>query len=140
VAITPIFKKGSRTIAANYRSVSLTSIFCKLMEKIVRRHFMTYLEQRNFIVKAQHGFVSKKSCTTNLLEALDILTKSLSDGLPVDLVYLDILKAFNMVPHRRLLHKLKGYGEKDDLLKWFESFLIGIKQRVVLGTTISDWK
>ena len=58
----------------------------------------------------------------------------------VDVIYLDFLKAFDMVPHRRLLKKLRGYGVKDELLGWFESFLIGRRQRVVLGETVSSWK
>ena len=108
--VTPIFKKGSKVVAANYRPVSLTSVVCKLMEPIIRDRFIRYLEEEDLISKAQHGFVSKKSCTTNLLETLDIVTRSLSQGLAVDVLYLDFLKAFDMVPHCRLIHKLRGYG------------------------------
>ena len=73
------------------------------------------MELEGLIAKEQHGFVRKKACVTNLLETLDTITKSLSEGLLVDVVYLDFLKAFDMVPHRRLIHKLKGYGVRDDL-------------------------
>jgi ribonuclease P/MRP protein subunit RPP40 len=55
-------------------------------------------------------------------------------------VYLDFLKAFDMVPHRRLVHKLKGFGMRMDLLSWFESFLSNRRQRVVLGDVISSWR
>ena len=137
--VSPIFKKGSRVTASNYRPVSLTSVVCKVMERIVRDALMRYLESEGLIAKEQHGFVNKKSCTSNLLETLDLVTKELSEGNSVEVVYLDFLKAFDMVPHRRLLLKLKGYGLKDDLLKWLESFLSGRKQRVVLGETASDW-
>ena len=137
--VTPIFKKGSRVLAANYRPVSLTSVVCKLMERLVREGFIKYLDREGLISKAQHGFVKNKTCTTNLLETLDIVTKSLSDGHQVDMVYLDFLKAFDMVPHRRLIHKLKGYGLRSDLLGWFESFLSNRRQRVVLGETYSTW-
>ena len=44
-----------------------------------------------------------------------------------------------MVPHRRLIQKLEGYGNKDDLLKWIESFLGGRRQRVFLGDLVSEW-
>lgn len=82
--ITPIFKKGSRVEAANYRPVSLTSIVSKVLESLIRNRLMRYLTKENLISNAQHGFVSKKSCTTNLLETLDIVTKSVSDGYTVD--------------------------------------------------------
>jgi hypothetical protein len=86
------------------------------------------------------GFVKRKACVTNLLETMDLVTKSLSEGIPVDVVYLDFLKAFDMVPHRRLILKLSRYGVRSDLLAWFESYLFGRRQRVVLGSTVSEWK
>ena len=73
------------------------------------------------------------------METLDIVTKFSSDSLSVDVVYLNFLKAFDMVPHRRLLHKLSGYDFRGDLLSWFRSFLTGRRQRVVLGDTESAW-
>ena len=137
--VTPVFKKGSRLAPSNYRPVSLTSVVCKVMERVVRDALMLYLETEGLITNKQHGFVNKKSCTTNLLESLDLVTKALSEGKNVEVVYLDFLKAFDMVPHRRLLLKLKGYGFKEDIINWFESFLTGRQQRVVLGDTVSDW-
>lgn len=126
-------------ITGNYRPVSLTSIVCKVLEKIIRNFVMTFLEENNLLTSEQHGFVSKKSCATNLLESLDLVSEILAEGNPVDIVYLDFAKAFDMVPHKRLLHKLNAYGIGSVLLKWFESFLTGRKQRVVLGDSISDW-
>ena len=77
-------------------------------------------EKECLIAKEQHGFEKRKACVTCLLETLDLITKSLSEEFSVDIVYLDFLKAINMVPHRRLIQKLKGI--KDDLLKWVQSF------------------
>ena len=81
-----------------------------------------FFEKKVFIANEQHGFVKRKACVTNLLKTLDLMTKSLSEGFSVDTVYLDFLKAFNIVLHRRLIQKLKFYGIKDDLLKWVQSF------------------
>ena len=64
-----------------------------------------FFEKEGLIAKEHHGFVKRKACVTNLLETLDLITKSLSEGFSVDIVYLDFLKALDMVPHRRLIQK-----------------------------------
>ena len=87
--ISPIFKKGSRITAANYRPVSLTSVVSKVLESIIRDNMMNYLEEEGLISDKQHGFVLGKSCVTNLLVTLDFVTKELSDGHSVDVIYLD---------------------------------------------------
>ena len=122
--ITPIFKKGSRIEAANYRPVSLTSVVCKLLEGVIRDRFMDYLVNNKLISKDQHGFVRKKACVTNLLETLDFISSKLVKGECVDIIFLDFLKAFDMVPHRRLLKKLSGYGVIGSMLEWFKSFFV----------------
>ena len=138
--VTPLFKKkGSRLEAVNYRPISLTSVVCKIMEKIVKNAVMKFLDNHSLISKHQHGFRNKKSCTTNLLEAFDYATKILSDKDSLDILFIDFEKAFDKVPHRRLLYKLKNYGIKGKVLKWFEAFLSNRKQRVVLGEFMSQW-
>ena len=119
--------------------MSLTSVVCKLIEGIIRDRFMDHLVNNELISKDQHGFVRKKACVTNLLDTLDLKSKELALGESVDIVFLDFLKAFDMVPHRRLLKKLKGYGVTGSLLEWFKSFLLDRRQRVVLGDSESDW-
>ena len=95
-----IFKKGSRIEAANYSPVSLTSVVCKLIEGVIKDRFMDHLVNNELISKDQHGFVRKKAYVTNLLETLDLITKELALGESVYIVFLDFLKAFDMVPHR----------------------------------------
>ena len=97
---------------------------------------MDHLIKENLISKSQLGFVDKKSCITNLLETLDYLTKSKSCGEIVDLILLDAEKAFDTVAHRRLLHKIEGYGIQGPLLNWVKALR---RQRVVLGEASSDW-
>ena len=137
--VTPIFKKGSRSAPANYRPISLTSIVCKVMEKIIKDELMNYLEKNKLINKQQHGFVYNKACNTNLLETMDTLTKLLSDKESFDLLLLDFAKAFDKVAHRRLNLKLEGYGICGKLLNWLKAFLTGRKQRVILGEFTSEW-
>ena len=98
-----------------------------------------YLYENNLLTKEQHGFVRNKSCTTSLLETLDYISASLDAGIPVDEILLDFAKAFDTVPHKRLLAKLKAYGFNGLVLKWIEAFLKNRRQRVVQGEIISDW-
>ena len=83
----------------------------------------------------QHGFLEGRSCVTNLLSTLDYWTQVLDDKGAVDCVYLDFQKAFDSVPHKRLLHKINAYGIH---LKWLEDFLIGRVQHVTVNGTASS--
>ena len=107
--ITPLFKKGDKLEAANYRPVSLTSIPCKIMEGIIRDCFQTHLNKYSLISNEQHGFVKGKSCTTNLLETLDFISYNLSMGIPID----EALLYFNFV---YIKCKLNNGNAKNDFL------------------------
>ena len=111
--VTPIYKKGSKNIASNYRPISLTSQVCKVMEKLVKESIVAHLNKRNLIRESQHGFMEGKSCLTNLLSFLETATSYSDQGLPVDILYLDFSKAFDKVPHQRLITKLKAHGIGD---------------------------
>ena len=76
VSITPIFKKGSRVSAGNYRPVSFTIVPCKVLESIIRDGMLSHLDSHKLIAKEQHGYVKNKSCLTNLLETLDDVTSA----------------------------------------------------------------
>ena len=108
--VSPIFKKGSRSKPENHRPVSLTPIPCRIMESIIKDEITEHLEINRLINPSRHGFMSQKSCSTNLLEFLEILTEGLDEGACFDIVYLDFAKAFNKVPIKRLLLKLKAHG------------------------------
>ncbi|XP_065651308.1 uncharacterized protein LOC136079499 [Hydra vulgaris] len=136
--VKPLFKKGDKTLPSNYRLVSLTSIPCKIMENLIRVKMEEYLYKNNLLAKAQHGFVRNKSCTTNLLESIDYISSSLDVGIPIDVILLDFAKAFDTVPHKRLLAKLKAYGFDGLILKRIKAFLENRRQRVVQGEIISD--
>ena len=76
-----------------------------MLEPLVRRHLLDHLYRNDLLSLRQHGFVHGRSCATNLLEVLDDWTKILDDGGTVDAIYLDFMKAFDSVPHQRLLCK-----------------------------------
>ena len=127
--VTPIFKKGKRTDAANYRPISLLSVLLKIMERLLRDAILGHLLSNGLLSKAQHGFVHRRSCTTNLLESLDAITEALNRGFGAVLVLLDFAKAFDSVPHRELLHKLKAYGLDEATIAWLSSYLSNRRRR-----------
>ena len=138
--IIPLFKKGSRNKSVNYRPVSLTSVICKLLETIIRDHMMDFLIKHKLINPSQHGFLKAKSCLTNLLCFLEEITKWVDDGSPVDVIYLDFQKAFDKVPHQRLISKLKSHGMGNSIINWIEQWLKDRRQRVVVDGEVSSWK
>ena len=103
--ISPIFKKRHRTLSSNYRPISLTFVISKILERIIKKELLGHLVDNCLLSKAQHGFVPAKSCLSNLLETLDLTTSSLAEGHCVDEILLDFSKAFDLVPHRRLIKK-----------------------------------
>ncbi len=137
--VTPIYKKGPKSDCGNYRPVSLTSILCKLLESIIRDHLVKYIDANDLLSACQHGFVSGRSCSTQLIECLDTWMDLLDRGDSLDVVYLDFAKAFDSVPHERLLRKLRAFGINQQIIKWSESFLTGRKQRVLVNGSESAW-
>ena len=138
--IIPLFKKGSRNKSVNYRPVSLTSVICKLLETIIRDHMMDFLVKHKLINTSQHGFLKARSCLTNLLCFFEEITKWVDDGSPVDVIYLDFQKAFDKVPHQRLILKLKSHGMGNSIINWIEQWLTDRRQRVVIDGEVSSWK
>ena len=137
--VKPIYKKGSKHQVGNYRPVSLLPIVGKVLEFLVKEAVIDHLLSNRLISDKQHGFVPGRSCETQLLTCFDLWTKMLDKKKPVDVVYIDFKKAFDSVPHQRLLLKLESYGIGPDLLKWFRSFLSGRKQRVNVNGKNSEW-
>ena len=136
--ITPIFKKGSHSDPLNYRPVSLTSVVCKVIERIVVAELNNYLVENKIISNEQFGFQQGKSVEEQLLLTYNKITKWYDEGFPVDLIMFDFAKAFDTVNHKILMQKLKKIGVKGNLLKWIESFLVGRKMSVVLSGTKSS--
>ena len=130
--VTPLFKKGDKSKAANYRPVSLTSTCCKIMEHIVHSHLMNFLESNNILSDYQHSFRKKRSCETQLLVTVHDLAAGLDRHQQIDAILLDFSKAFDKVPHKRLATKLHHYGIRDQNLSWIKSFLADRSQQVVL--------
>jgi len=121
--IMPIHKGEDKEEPLNYRLVSLTSVVAKICERIVKDRWMRNLEETSSLSECQFGFRGGRSCTTNLLSfytrVIDVIQER--DGW-ADCVYLDLKKAFDKVPHKRLLWKLEHVGGlKGGILKWMKT-------------------
>ena len=118
----------------NYRPISLLSIVSKVLERCMLNNIKSHLYQR--VHSCQHGFLTGKSCITNLIEVLDYIGTLLDSGCQIDVVYLDMSKAFDKVGHELLIAKLHKLGFGGRLLHWLRSYLTNRRQRVTaLGAT-----
>ena len=83
--IIPLFKKGSRNKSENYRPVSLTSVICKLLQRLIKDHMVDFLVRQKLLNLSQHGFLKARSWLTNMLCFLEEITKRLVEGSPIDI-------------------------------------------------------
>ena len=138
--VTPIQKKGNKAQPCNYRPISLTSIVGKIMETIMRDKLVNFLEENSLIKNSQHGFRNKRSCLTNLLDFYNDVFNIYDESKAVDVIYLDFQKAFDTVPHNRLLSKLNSHGITGNFQLWLKDWLFERKQRVVINGKESSWR
>ncbi|MCG7878558.1 MAG: reverse transcriptase family protein [Candidatus Thiodiazotropha endolucinida] len=136
--VTPIFKKGEKSTAANYRPISLTCILCKVTEHIIASNIVTHLDTNGLMYDLQHGFRERRSCETQLVSLVEDLARRSSQGKQTDLVLLDFSKAFDKVNHSKLLLKLHSYGIRGSTLRWIQAFLSNRRQKVVIDGEESD--
>ena len=128
--------KGEKYQPSNYRPVSLTSICCKLQEHILTSNILKHLDKNDILTDCQHGFRARRSCETQLLTLAEELVSGMHKGQQHDLIVLDFSKAFDRVPHERLLRKLDHYGVRGSTLKWIRAFLTDrVQQVTVEGAT-----
>jgi hypothetical protein len=125
--VTPIFKKGAKSSPSNYRPVSFTSVSCRVMESLIRDAVTAHLTANKLIKNSQHGFLK------------DNLTV-VDGGAGFDIINLDFDKAFDKVPIKRLLKKVRAHGISGQILHWMESWLVGRRQRVVFNGKFSSWE
>ena len=97
---------------------------------------MMHLKNKNLLSTNQYGFIEGRSTVTQLLSfhCIDQVTK----GKTVDIIYFDFLKAFDTVPHRRLLKKVKGYGISGKILGWIKNYLLDRIQLVKVNGISSN--
>ena len=158
-AIIPIYKSGDKTVPSNYRPISLISVICNVFKIIIRKQVFSFLGQKGCLNSTQHGFRLGRSCLSALLDVFDNIMHMLDCNSSVDMVYLDFSKAFDMVDHGILLHKLRAVGITGNISIWLFHFLTdrshfarlpvgineghpvlnGVPQGTVLGPPVLDY-
>ena len=137
--IVPIYKKGDKNLISNYRPISLLCLSAKIMERVIIDELLVMT--RDSLDTAQHGFLSGKSCSTNLIALTDDIANSLYNNIGTDIIYFDFAKAFDTVNHDLLLFKLKQNFQIDGrLLKFIANYLKDRRQRVILDNAFSDYR
>ena len=141
--VAPVFKKGEKYNAANYRPVSLTCICCKTLEHIIVSNINKHLAFESILADCQHGLQTQRSCETQLVQFYHDMVSNLDVALDrgqkqTDVIIMDFAKAFDKVPHMRLLYKLDYFGIRRSTHKWISSWLSERSQKVVLDGQASD--
>ena len=136
--VAPAYKKCEKYNAVNYRSLSLTCISCKIMEHVITKHILNHLENNSLLYGLQHGFRYSRSCESQLLSFVQEFAANSDKHIQTDLIIMNFAKAFDKVPHQRLLCKLKFNGIKNETLNRISAFLSNRTQTVVLDGESSD--
>ena len=136
--VSPIYKKGDKGNPSNYRPISLTCILCKTLKHIIASGLTKHLENHNLLYDLQHGFRERRSCKTQLIQLVEDLTRSLTNGKQTDIILLDFSNAFDKVNHMNFLYKSQMHGVQVKTVSWIQSFLVGRTQSVVLEGECSD--
>ena len=136
--ITPVYKKGSRYQPENYRPVSLTCICCKVMEHVICKHIIKHTEKHSILTVLQHGFRRARSCESQLLVTIHDMLNYWNKNTQLDVIVLDFSKAFDTVPHDRLLGKVDHYGINGHIHSWISNFLKHRSQCVLVEGAKSD--
>ena len=108
------------------------------MESIIRDKVVEHMQKNNLFSPKQFGFIAGRSTILQLLHVLDIWTEIIDQGGTLDVIYCDFMKAFDKVPHKRLVHKVSKYGVTENVLGWINSFLSNRTQCVTVNKCVSD--
>ena len=138
--VSAIHKKGNKKLASNYRPVSITSVLCRILEKLVRNQIVEYMQSEKLFSHLHFGFLKGRSTSLQLLNIMNDWTSSIENGTFNDCIYLDYQKAFDTVPHNRLISKLYAYNLDARIIKWIKYYLSERKQFVEINGKKSEWQ
>jgi hypothetical protein len=135
--VVPIPKIGGTTKIEEFRPINKLPVYEKILEIIVQKQLVQYLENNNLLSECQSGFRAKHSCETALQWVVSDWKKTIGDGKIIGVVFLDLRRAFEVVDREILIRKLQWYGIKGAVLNWFKSYLRNRSQRVKFNGVLS---
>ena len=121
--VTPLFKTGKRSDLNNYRPISVLPLVSKIMERAVQLQLVKCLAENNVLSKYQSGFRKKHSTETAIVHFTDHFLENMDKKMMTGAIFIDLKKAFYLVNHQFLLHKLEHCGIRGGSLCWFENYL-----------------
>lgn len=136
--IRPVFKKGKRENASDYRPITLLSSIDKIIEKFVCDQIHSFYQKNNIISKSQFGFQPKKNTTMLLSKFTDDINTYLNNKKQVLALFIDFSRAFDTLDHKKLIGKLDANGIRGPLLRWCESYLRNRSSCVKIDDSLSD--
>ena len=137
--IVPIHKSGDKAIVTNYRPIAILSIFSKIFERLIFNQIFPQIKQ--YLSPFQHGFIPRRSTTTNLAILTDFIATSLDCQGQVDVIYTDLRKAFDRIDVDIISNKLRNFGFNNNALKLMKSYLVDRTQYVFYnGVQSSNYK
>ena len=136
--VTPIYKSGDKSDPNNYRPISVLPLISKVMERAIQSQLIAFLNKHNLLSINQSGFRKKHSTETAAVYFVDHILEQMDRQMMTGSIFIDLRKAFDLVDHQCLLHKLEHYGIRDKSLKWFENYLTTRLQSVKHNQDISS--
>jgi ribonuclease P/MRP protein subunit RPP40 len=139
--VTVLYKgKGPRSDPNSYRDISICNTFVKPLEILINKALVNHCNTVSIFGSEQHAFLKQRSTVTNLFSVFEDWVNTIDAGGFVEVIYLDLKKAFNSISHSKLLAKLFAVGVQGKLLLWLRNFLLNRRQRVKVNDAISDWE
>ena len=138
--IKPLHKSGPKDVFTNYRPISILSSLAKVLEKIVEKQLRAFMEKENIIHSHQYGFRAKHQTSHALLDLLNKVNSGKIKNEHTIAVFLDLQKAYDVVPIDIILKKMEYYNIDGIELGWFQSYLTHRKQSVLIEQTSSQYR
>ena len=123
--VIPLYKNKAMDHLVNYRPISLLITISKILEKIMYKRVISFINKSDILFKSQYGFRRQHSCEQAVQELLAKILHSQEDGHKTASIFMDLSKAFDTLNHDLLLQKMERYGIRGVPLKWFKSYLAG---------------
>ena len=138
--ISPLYKKGDKFDAKNYRPVAVLPSMSKVIEKVIIGRLKRHMETNRLLADTQNAYREKRSVTTAVLQLYDEILKHQEQSRDSACVFLDCSAAFDTIQHRVLMGKLELYGVDEKGMRWIKDYLSDRAQFVSIGGKRSDIK